>query len=573
MNLKNKKIVAVLGLLFLFAFPLSTRSMGANTIGLIPAYPDPKIYGSDIRFMYNLDLKQSKIDGFRVINNRDDTVVIKLYPVDASTTSEGTYSLLLEDDLRQDVGKWMHLAVNEIEIGPRTEKTVPFEIAIPENADTGDHFGGLIMEEINTNDTLTGTGIRVLTRIGTRVYETVPGEVRKNLNITRFDYGFAGSGVASFFKDFLDINKRTLFYVGFKNGGNVKLSPKITLDVKNMFGGRTVHVENPDGGIVFPRGETNGSVIAWEGVPLLGRYTAKVTVNTAEPGIEDQTRELVIWAFPYKMAFLLILLIIIIILLRLTKTYFSEAAKEKYPIYKVKLGDNLVMLSEKFNLPWKKIARANYIGKPFEIKEGEKLFIPLTRKNKALLEQMKTAEELAPSLMERSGKSGLKKGRVFAVIIVLILIAGGSVWYVKFRNRTVHEVLPVETPVREVPKETQEKTAGGAFKKSSVNTEIITLASGELESSKRLLKKFELMGYSVSLSPDNSGKYQETTIEYAPDRKDQADMVKNDLEAPKDQTIEMKEIAGLAKDVIVYSKLDKGLYLKADDYVDQGAQN
>jgi LysM repeat protein len=569
MNFKNKKIAAVLGLLFLFCFPLTTLSMGTNTVGLTPAYPDPKVYGSDIRFMYNLDLSQSKVDGFRMINNRDETVVIKVYPVDASTTAEGTYALVLEDDPRLDVGKWIHIAVNEIEVGPRTEKTVPFRISIPGNADTGEHFGGIITEEINTNNVLTGTGVRVLTRIGTRVYETVPGEVRKDLSVTRYDYGYAGTGINNPFKDFLEINRRTLFYTGFKNNGNVKLTPIITLDVKNMFGQSVVHVVNKDAGIVLPRGETNGNVVTWDGIPMIGRYTAKVTINTVEPGVKEMTREIVIWAFPYKIAFLLVLLVIVIILIRLIITYFTEAAKEKYPIYKVKLGDNLADLAQKFNLPWKKIAKANYIGKPYEIKEGEKLFIPLKRKNRALLEQLKTSGELMPSLMERAGKSGLKKGRVFAVIIVLVIIGGASVWYVKFKNRTVREAVPAPQSNQEAPKETQERTAGGAFKKSSVNVEIITAASSEAESSRRLNKKFELMGYNVNLSPDNSGKYTGTTIEYKSDKKDQADMVKNDLEA-KGQQIEMQEVPNLAKDVIVYNALDKELYLSVDDYVDQG---
>lgn len=571
MNLKNKKLVAVLGLIVFLSFPVITWSMGTNTVGLMPAYPDSNVFGSDIRFMYNLDLNQSKIDGFRVMNNRDETVVIKLYPVDASTTAEGSYSLLLEDDPKQDVGKWMHLAVNEIEIGPRTEKTVPFKIAIPGNADTGDHFGGIIMEEVNTNNVLTGTGVKVLTRIGTRVYETVPGEVRKSFDVTRFDYSYAGTNSPSLIKDFLDINKRTIFFVGVKNNGNVKLSPKVTLEVKNIFGRRVAYIENQEGGIVFPRGENQETSLPWDGIPLLGRYTAKITVNAFEPGLKDQTREVVIWAFPYKIAFLLVLLVIIIILLKLTKTYFEEAAKENFPIYKVKLGDSLAGLSERFSLPWKKIAKANYIGKPYEIKEGEKLFIPLTRKNRALLEQIKTSGELLPSLMERSGKSRLKKGRVFAVILILLAIGAGSIWFIKFRNRSVQETIPVETPAQEVPKETPEKTAGGAFKKSSVNVEIITNALGELESSQRLLKKFELMGYNVSLSPDNSGKYQVTTIEYAPDKKDQAEMVKTDLEA-KGQAVEIKEIIGLSKDVVVHNLISTETYLDLNAYLDQSVQ-
>ena len=66
------------------------------------------------------------------------------------------------------------------------------------------------------------------------------------------------------------------------------------------------------------------------------------------------------------------------------------------------------------------------------------------------------------------------------------------------------------------------------------------------------MKKFELMGYQVHL--DNSvpeRDYTATTIEYKPDKKDQADMVKTDLGLAGD--INMQEAADAKSDVVIYS--------------------
>jgi len=72
------------------------------------------------------------------------------------------------------------------------------------------------------------------------------------------------------------------------------------------------------------------------------------------------------------------------------------------------------------------------------------------------------------------------------------------------------------------------------------------------------------MGYDAAPVSDLAGRqYSKITVEYAPSKKDQAEMVKNDL--GKGDDAELKEISGLEKDVIVYNLFPK------DELLDLGS--
>ena len=573
MNIQGKKNLALTFLLaaMFFALPCATKAVNTDTVGILPANPDPNVRFSDSWFIYHEDLGQTKTDAIKVINNRNQTVVVELYPVDAVTTTDGAFALLPQDAPRNDIGGWIKLAASEVELAPQQTKIIPFQVTIPQNADVGDHLGGIIMQEIQTGDTLAGTGVKIVTRVGVRMYETVPGAVTKQAEITSFDWRYVPTGVANFWKDFLDINQKTVFVLGIKNDGNVRLTPQATVDVKNMFGRTVAHLTDQNAiGSVFPHQEISEGQVVWNGMPLFGRYTVNMKLDFAEGGIPQQTRSIVIWAIPYKILFLLIFLAVIIILGRLITKYFLEAAKEKMPIYTVKSGDSLAGLAEKFALPWKTIARVNDIKQPFHITVGEKLFISIKKKNKSLLAAMLASKELDPSLAQSSG--AVSNGKKKAVIIIVVVLVGLAAAYglKKMRdNQLVHQQVNVPPSAQPAPVETPDKTAGGAFKKSSVSVSINTLPNGDPQSSQRIYNRFHLAGYNVTLMSGNEkeAKYAATTIEYNDGKKDQADMVKNDLGVTDD--IAEVDVPGLGTDVVIYNALDKNNFL---DFQEQAAQ-
>jgi LysM repeat protein len=548
-------------LLFFFAcavFFFGNRSLAINTgtVGILPGNPDPAVEHSSSWFVYKLDGGLSKNDSLRVINNKPETVVVKLYAVDATTTSDGSFALLPEDAPREDVGSWVKLAANEVEIPANSEKSVPFTITVPKDADVGDHMGGIIMQEVEgAGKAMSGTGVKIVTRVGVRIYETVPGEVKKDFEITRFDWRTEKKRAGHFLKDLFDINKRTAFVVGLKNKGNVKITPKATIEVRNIFGKKIADLRDKEIGIIFPRKSNEDATIYWEDMPFLGRYKVTLTANFFEEGVGSGTKEIVIWAFPYRIIFLLALLGVLLYLFRLTILYFREAKKEKMPIHTVRDGETLGALAHKFGVSWKWLAKANGIRKPFEVRVGQKLFIPATKHNIDHLIQMIETGQLAPPFKGK-GEAGRRKKKIIIAIVILAVLTGAYLWY-KYKHRAGSSQPAGQNQETEaVPEENQEKTASGAVKKSNIKLGIFTPSDADPASSTRLLRKMRLVGYNAEIISDLAGRqYGETTIEYASGKKEQADLVKNDLGAIGNAGL--KEIGGLGKDVVVYNLIKK----------------
>jgi hypothetical protein len=547
-------MVFFLFFLFVFMFvPLASRALVTDTVGILPAYPDNNVKASASWFIYNLKAGEEKLDAVMLINNKDETVVLKIYAVDAMSTVDGGFALASETDPNSGVGTWVKLAANEIELPPKTEKLIPFTFTVPKNADTGDHAGGIVIQEIEMVDTGgTMTGVRIISRVGVRIYETVPGEVKKGFEITRFDWRLESNGVASFIKDLLDVNKKTIFTVGIKNKGNVRITPTAMVEVRNMLGIKTAQLDNKSLGVVFPLTENSDGMISWEKAPMFGRYKIKATVKFEEDGLGEDSKEIAIWVFPYRMIFLTIIFVVLFTLVRLIGLYFREAGKEKMPIYQVKLGDNLADLGRKFMAPWRMIAKLNFIGEPFDIKEGEKLFIPISKRNKDLLRRFKEQGELLPSIIERSKESRFKKKKTIIIIIFAILIIAGAIWGIKMRrDKMIHEEISVPINEEKPPMETTERTKAGAFKKSNVDVAILTPGSVDKISSDQLFKKLKLIGYRIKLggvAPENN--YAVTTVEYKINKQEQAEMVRNDLGL---KNVNMQEVANLENDVVIYN--------------------
>jgi LysM repeat protein len=557
MHLGKKALFLSVIIFASFVFTNKSSAVNTGTAGILPGNPDPEIKYSGSWFIYNLDLGKSKNDSIRIINNKSETIVAKLYAADATTTSDGSFALLSEEAPREDVGSWVKLAADEIEVPPNSEKSVPFTITIPGDADVGDHMGGIIMQEVEGEDNaISGTGVKIITRVGVRIYETVPGEVKKDFEITRFDWRPEIKQKRNFLKDILDINKRTAFIVGLKNKGNVRLTPKATIEVRNIFGKKVADLQNKEIGNIFPGKSNNDATIYWESVPFFGRYKATLAASFFEEGVGSGTREIIIWAFPYRIAFLLVLAGILFYLIRLTTLYFREAKKEKMPIHEVRDGETLGALAQKFGVPWKWLAKANGIRKPFEVRAGQKLFIPMNKHNIDLLIKLIETGQLNPPIKGKSGASQRKR-KLIILIVVLAVLAGAFLWH-KYKNNAEPPQTFQQTERNQeiAPQESQGKTASGAFKKSNIKVGIFTPPSADPASNIRLFRKLSLVGYDSETVSDLAGRsYDKTTIEYASQKKSEAELVKSDLGTIGD--VSLQEIDGLEKDIVIYNLIKK----------------
>lgn len=165
----------------------STVSYAADfgSIGGRPAHPNPDIPNSSSWFIYELVPGQVIEDELQVTNKGEFEETIMVYPVDYARSTDGGFALKQLADEQVEMGKWVKLAQNEVVLQPGESKLIPFTLTVPNDPklDVGEHMGGIIMQKVDKGvDESTG-GLKLLLRVGVRIYVTIPGQIVEKLEL------------------------------------------------------------------------------------------------------------------------------------------------------------------------------------------------------------------------------------------------------------------------------------------------------------------------------------------------------------------------------------------------------
>ena len=395
----------VFTLIFLFLPIFSVQALSSGGVGGYPANPDPNVARSESWFVYNLDLGESKEDALLVFNTSDDTRTVKLYAVDSVPSNQGNFALAPEEITPTDLGAWIELSETFITLEPGESREVPFTVTIPDNADVGEHSAGIIIQKSSQAEALGQTGASIVTRVGIRVYETVPGEVVKNIELDDFKVELItpeDESKESYYNIFLAVvNKSTVSLnpeVDLEIGGfgkleyfsrsNFNFKEGIVVDFKDLtdfFSGETLEKDWQ-----LLREQKVSTRWEWP-IPEFGRFTFQVKLTYPSNDGESQVLEtpvIVIWIIPWVELSVVGGFLGLIILLIIIKKLFSGT--KKWQSYKVQKGDQLVALAERSNVNWKKLAKVNKLKTPL-LKEGQMILLPPKFKNQLLKKQTSIA--------------------------------------------------------------------------------------------------------------------------------------------------------------------------------------
>ena len=295
MFIKNIGIILIGGLLLLS--PLTGKAAEDGEMAIYPANWDGKNELTKYWFIYNLDQDQEYQDQVVVENTGEELLTVKIYPVDALTTKDGAFALENEDEQRDDIGKWVSLSADQLELSPGEKKAVDFTIKIPKDVTVGEHIGGIIVENKKIK---TGRQINLKTRVGVRMYETVPGEVVKKIDITNIK-------TKGFFKNTWSMLYDYVISYDLINEGNVQLKPKVDFDLSSEWFG-DVFTENKEiNGSIFPEKQITMEHQIDKSL-LIGPYKATITVN--QEGMPPMQISNSFWVWPWKIIVLSALVII-----------------------------------------------------------------------------------------------------------------------------------------------------------------------------------------------------------------------------------------------------------------------
>lgn len=269
-----------------------------------PSGPD----GPGLRpnFAYNLEPGQVIQDVVAISNLTDEPIEFEIYAKDAyNTPRDAAFALDADEVASTGVGTWITFGqpagttpsedgILRYTLAGRTRVDVPFQIAVPEDAEPGDHAGGIIATNASPMPGIDseGVNIQLRQRVAARVYVRVDGPVTPALRVDQIEVDtsmpvvpwLTGTGDA------------TVTYT-ITNVGNVRLDPLSTVKVTGLFG-RTLRT--------FPTRELpellpGASVVvteSWSGLPPIEPLDVQVAVETAggEASVE-RSHGLFVWSW------------------------------------------------------------------------------------------------------------------------------------------------------------------------------------------------------------------------------------------------------------------------------------
>ncbi len=112
-----------------------------------------------------------------VLNLSDEPQQVAIGTADGVTTPEGVFTLAGESETPRGVGAWIRLPRTTATLAPGERLPLPVTIAVPPGTTPGDYSGGITVQAGAREQTAAdgGLAVRVVERVGLRVYVTVPG--------------------------------------------------------------------------------------------------------------------------------------------------------------------------------------------------------------------------------------------------------------------------------------------------------------------------------------------------------------------------------------------------------------
>lgn len=373
-----KHIDLLISFLLVF-FIFSSRMVKAIEymhIGGKPANPNPAIENSESWFIYQLNPGESKQDALIVLNNFDTSLDLLVYAADGVKSSSGGFALKQLVEEKKEIGAWVKFYPNpvpeifqelfleseedivqfcalplaesgdwaedeisifnnwcqgqesvELNVESLGNQVIDFVFAVPEGIEVGEYTGGMLIQKIEPEQTAVEGGVTLTTRVGVRIYQTVPGDIVKELAILKFE-------LKKLYKEFDFKNwfckdrpiQEILLSTAVQNLGNVSVNFSENLIIKDeLFNKRGATIG--DRNFQALRNDIFVSSYSWTR-PLFGKYSfinqiTYLDSNNIEQSIISDS--ITLWLIPWREIFIALAVIIILLLIR----FLAKKIKKK----------------------------------------------------------------------------------------------------------------------------------------------------------------------------------------------------------------------------------------------------
>lgn len=216
---------------------------------------------------------------------------------DVGQRADGSQVYRPASGARFSASSWIHLAPSAFAGAPNRTQPIQFQVAVPANAEPGDHLTSLTVQHLADAGGVTATAVEA---VSVRLTIRVRGKLRPRATITSLEVPAVADGGP------------VAVATTVRNNGNVTLD----FDGANRAGvtirdGDEPKQRLPFGGQLFP-GQTREFVSRWEDPPLLGDFDAEAAVRTGDGAAR---REASFWVVPWREIGAVLLLLAAVVLL------------------------------------------------------------------------------------------------------------------------------------------------------------------------------------------------------------------------------------------------------------------
>lgn len=346
---------------------LSFASQAMANISLTAAPP------ADRQFYFVINPGKSDSGSVEVENIGATDLNVELYAADGTQSNQGTFALTTKSTEQNYIGKWVYFNDPIIHIKAGEKKKIAFSVKIPDQVAPGTYSGGIAGQVSSSNNGETkGNGVNVTSRVVVKMFVAIPGE-----RITKFDWSefsyITGTKTA-----------KPYFKLNYKNQGNTVINVDQKIDIDG-FPGIHQTIDPPIANLT--QGSEVQIPIKWDNPPYFAFLTAKATATYSElnvvnsQNINAQTLEktiniVIIDPTVYIIAGVILLVIILIIIYSITRKKRAKKMVKSSVEHKVKAGETIMDLAEKYGITWKGLAKLNNLKAPYDLKTGSIVLIP-----------------------------------------------------------------------------------------------------------------------------------------------------------------------------------------------------
>jgi hypothetical protein len=293
--------LAVLGVVTLAAVALSglgwvTQAATGDGLKISPVKDELKLKPGEI---YKGELK--------VQNLKSEKVTVGLETQNFTAGGDGVPEFNNETGGTYTLKSWLKLTSEEVILNPGEEKSVPFRIEVPGNAEAGGHYGAILAYDKILTDGKTDSSIGVQGKLAYLLLVTVEGDMKVGGKLKEFSTDKKSYGVPE-----------VKFTTNYENTGNVHVKPIGSITISNWSGEKIGEIEmNKDGGNVLPK-ETRGFSAEWkESGTKFGKFKAELKLSTQSPDGQaiQETATVYFWILPWKLILLIVLVIVVVVVL------------------------------------------------------------------------------------------------------------------------------------------------------------------------------------------------------------------------------------------------------------------